>query len=603
MKLNRRNWDVYHLRQDYSHKRQGQSREFLAKGRMAVEQISNFFQQGLMDIDDWWRADYAPGKKEGELPISKEEIKKLVDIYLDKIGFLSKVGDCIKSGLLNSLIILKVHGVMVKKPFYKFEQEVNEKGVKNKLKRGFNDVWELRHTLLMPDEYYPDPSGRGLYEMHELFMDSFDVQALCEGPEAIYDKEVFKKLSLDSDEDYHKKIEKSRQSNQPVPYISRKKIKIQEFWGDVVDNVSGEVIHENVVWTIANDHYILQKPEPNPFWHGKRPFIVTPIIRVPGSVWHTSMMDAPSAHNVALNELYNLILDGGLMATYGIKQYRPDWMEDESEVAEGFMPGQTVAASTNCPPGMKVVERVDTSSISPESLQVFNLTNAEFSASALTNDLRMGVMPSRAVKATEVVEASQSINSVFTGMAKVLEADFIRRVLQMSWEVILQNANDLDSATVRSALGDQRAMDISSMSPEQRFSTMIDGCVFQVFGVSKTISKMNDYKKITAFLQTISASPVLVQEFAQKYSMERLMEEILRSLDINTERLKMDPQEQAMVQQRLQQSMLMQQMMNAGGNLGGGGAGVDQGNIPQAGSENTGPISNDIRAGVPKPKL
>ena len=45
MELNRNNFDIYHLRHDFSHKKKGQSKEVLAKVAMAVEQIRSFFQQ------------------------------------------------------------------------------------------------------------------------------------------------------------------------------------------------------------------------------------------------------------------------------------------------------------------------------------------------------------------------------------------------------------------------------------------------------------------------------------------------------------------------------------------------------------------------------
>ena len=61
MQLNRDNFDCYHLMQDYSHKTAGQSKEFLSKQSMAVEQITAFFQQGLVDIGDWFSVELSPG--------------------------------------------------------------------------------------------------------------------------------------------------------------------------------------------------------------------------------------------------------------------------------------------------------------------------------------------------------------------------------------------------------------------------------------------------------------------------------------------------------------------------------------------------------------
>ena len=46
----------------------------------------------------------------------------------------------------------------------------------------------------------------------------------------------------------------------------RKRVKIWECWGNVVDRTTGMIIHENVVWTVADDRFLIRKPTPNPFW-------------------------------------------------------------------------------------------------------------------------------------------------------------------------------------------------------------------------------------------------------------------------------------------------------------------------------------------------
>ena len=49
MDLNEDNFDMYHYRHNFRHKRKGQSREILSKQTMAVEQTASFFQQALVD--------------------------------------------------------------------------------------------------------------------------------------------------------------------------------------------------------------------------------------------------------------------------------------------------------------------------------------------------------------------------------------------------------------------------------------------------------------------------------------------------------------------------------------------------------------------------
>ena len=604
--LNRRNYDTYHLKQDYSHKREGQSREILGKTAMSVEQITQFFQQGLLDLEDWFKVEYALGVDPTQVKITKEEIRRLVDRQLKATNFFTKVGDSIKTGLMGSLCIFKVGGHYKKKPFYKVEDEFDEASgkVSKKLKRGNDEIWELNIENVMPENYYSDPTGRGLYKMNQLYLDWYEVEKMSQGENAIYDPAILARMPRDYAMDYENRLDDMRRTGTRYPNatVYRKQVKIQEFWGNIVDRESGELLYENVVWTIADDRYLLQAPTPNPYWHGGDPFVVSPIIRVPGSELHRALMDAPTAHNIAINELYNLAVDAGMMATYGIKQFRPDWIEDDAAFSEGFFPGQNVAANASCPPGGKVIERVDTGSMSSETMAVINMMQQEYNQSALTNDLRMGMIPNKQIKATEVVEANQTINSVFAGIAKQIETMLIEVTVDKAWKVTLQHMNDLAEPDVESLLGKERAQAIKALTPEERFAEVVNTAKFSVWGVSRNLTKQKDARKLTALLQTVAASPQLQNEFNQEFSMQRLLDQIMRSMDINTDLLQMTDQEKQAAQQRQMQMMQAQAAMQGGGqNAQGGQPGTGpnaQSQIPQAMGQRGGSMNNTVEAHV-----
>lgn len=586
---NQENFDVFHQNQDYSHKNEGQSQEFLPKQTMAVEQLSSFIQQGLVDLGDFFSVEAEPGNKDEF--ITPEEVRLLTNRQLKKASFLQVVGDAIKSGALGSLMILKVGGRTVARPRFYTQDMISDSGrVKKSLFKEDRMSWQLNLELIRQQDFHIDPTGSGLYRGHDIYVDYWEVEKLARGDNPLYDLSVVEKLTDYSEdqpqESKYNRIVESGQSKSNPGY--RKRIKLTEMWGNIIDD-QGSVVHENVTWTVANDQFLIQKPQMNPHWSGEDPYVVAPLVRVPFSVWHRALMDGPTRHNVAINELFNLILDSGMMATHGIKQIRTDWLEDTSEVANGIRPAQTLRVNSSCPPGGQVLERVDTASLSSESLAVFNLLNAEFNSSALTNDLRMGVLPQRAVKATEVVEASQTITSIFTGIAKVIEEGWIEKTLDKSWMLTMQNADDLDSDEVRALLGQSRALKLASVSAEDRFAKTVMGHKFRVFGVSQTLNKMQDFRKLVSMLQTIGASPLLQEEFMKKYSFGKLLDEVMRSLDINTARLQVD-EEEAML-------LAMAQMGGGMGPAQQGGPDM-QSQIPQASAGAA--IPDRVQQGIPR---
>lgn len=539
MDLNKDNFDAYHLRQDWSHKLKGQSREFLPKVATAVEQNANIIQQGLLDIGEWFKVDSQEGIDPDTLKIKPSTIYRLTSRQLQKDGFIKKVGDAVKLGMLGGLIIAKITGKYVNRPKFVVEKKLSKGRYYNQLIKKDDKVWQLDVQLIRQEDYYPDPTGRGLYEMEDTWMDLHEVKALSEGDEAIYDKKAVEALSgsfdtAGSDQAWNK----SRETNQNIAYGGfRKQVKITEIWGTLLDS-NGNVCEENIVCTVANDRFVIQQPTPNPFWHQESPYVKASMLSVPHAVWPKAIMDAATNLNFAANEIFNLLLDSGITSVHGIKQIRTDWLEDASQIANGVEQGSTLKVNSSCPPGMKVLESVFTGTQPQEAMNMMAIVNQEGAAAMFTNEIRSGGSDMKGVRATSIVANEQALSNMSTGMIKNLEGDensgLITQVLSKAWKVIAQNMNDLDSKEVEALLGKKLATQLLSMGKEEIFAETVQSCQFKAFGISAVMNKMKEFTKLTAMLQTIFSNPALTESFMKKYSIEKLLTEIMRALDIDT---------------------------------------------------------------------
>lgn len=545
MDMNKENFDAYHLRQDWSHKKKGQSREFLPKVSTAVEQNSSMIQQGLMDIGEWFSVDAQLGIDPDTLAIKPSDIYKLTYRQLEKDGFVKKVGDAVKLGMLGGLIIAKVGGKYANKPKYVVEKELKKGKYTQKLVKKTDKAWQLDIQLIRQEDYYPDPTGRGLYEMCDSYMDLWQVKALSEGDDAIYDAEAVSQLSGSFDDSGTDQAwNKSRETGQDVANAGfRKQVKITEIWGSLLDS-EGNICYENHVCTIANDRFVIQKPMPNPWWHQESPFVTAPLLSVPHAVWPKAIMDAATRLNIAYNEVFNLLLDSGIMSVHGIKQIRMDWLEDPSQVSDGVGQGDTIKVNNSAPVGAKALESVFTGGQPSEATNILGMLGQEQSAAMFTNEIRSGGADMKNVRATAVVENSQALNNMANGIIKNLEGDedsgFITRVLAKSWKCIAQNMDDMDSKEVETLLTREKAQMLLSMGREQIFADTVQSCKFRVFGVSAVMNKMKEFTKLQAMLQTIFSNPMLTEAFMQKYSIPKLLTEIMRELDIKTFKLEAD---------------------------------------------------------------
>ncbi len=249
---NKNNFDMYHLRHDFSHKEAGQSQEILSKQAMAVEQTKAFFQQSLADFGEWWSAESCYPDAEVAMKVKPHEITKLSDYMLGRANYYSHVGNEVGEALLASLAIAKVSGRLISKPKFVARKKGRGAGLKRWVEKTDDKTWELKLDIVRADNYYPDPSGSGLYEIEDSFPDLHAVKKMAEADED-FDSALTKNLKGGAPDQSEDEFNKARETGQSTPAdANRKRVKLTEYWGDIL-NKDGEVVYENVQAIVAND--------------------------------------------------------------------------------------------------------------------------------------------------------------------------------------------------------------------------------------------------------------------------------------------------------------------------------------------------------------
>lgn len=571
----RRNRQAYMGEQDNSHKTAGQSTEFIPKVATAVEQFTAFIKKGLTQSGKWFSAEEQYG------PFSPDEIVEILRAHLENLDPRENMAqnisiilsEAVKMGSLESLMIVKVHGRVIDQPSFEmvpghteFDAQTGKvKDIPEEIKTGEKRLWRLKVELIASEDYYPDPTGNGLYEIHSVERDYYEVIKSSET--GMYDKEKVKGLkgqhtTTKSREETRRPLEKGQNESHSPKF--RKKIVIDEFWGDIL-NEDGELVYENVLATVANTSTLIRKPIANPNWHKKSPFIATPIIRVPFSVWCKALYDESVLLNLASNELFNLMLDGGIGAVWGVRQLRTEWLKNPEEAENGIAQGQTLQVVSDMPTGAKVLEQVTESEVPNDALNMYNLLNTEFNQASHTNDLKLGMMPNKQVKATEVVESQKGNDATLDSMTKDIETDFIARVLEMCWLTILQNADELPIDEIFTSYSVTTAFKFMTLSPKERFIAYANGMGFNVNGLSALLAQVKDFQKLMALIDVAGKSPLLMEPFIQKYDPAKILDQLITTLNIDPESIEYDQVTAMTHDERLQRTVQMMQLINGGG--------------------------------------
>lgn len=571
--LNQINQDAAHCRQDRTAGVRGQSAEFIPKVPMALEQLAAFVKRGLVGFGNYFSVEITPNQSLVGGPLTESGIVKLMRHRLEDpdelppgaLDFPTAVSDGVKVGALEASMIFKIGGtkvdtrrltvqqnkqsVMIQDPMTG-QPHMADMTVSEELVMEEGKVWRLLVELVRPDDYFPDPTGRGLYEVHRTRKDLYQVIEAAEAGE--YDLEAVKELVTSYvDAEVDTDMARETDQRQTIRPDFRKEIEIMEFWGTILDS-DGNVVHRNCRCAVANNQFLIRRPEPNPYWHQESPFVSTALLRVPFSTFHKALFDYAVRINLSMNELYNLILDGAIGSVWGNKQVKMSRVENSIDFEDGIPQGSTFIISDEHPDGLPVMMNVKSGEVPPEALQVYNLQDREFASATMLSDTARGMTPRKEVSATAVASADQSSSMFFDSVIADLESG-IRKVLRLAWLTMLQNCDDWNAEDVAGCIGEQTAKFLAQMSPAKRYKTYAQGARFRVSGLSSMLARTREFQKIMSVNGVLAQSPILSQTFMQEFSPKKMVYQILKAVNIDPDDLKITEEEKASLDQRIAQ--------------------------------------------------
>jgi len=561
------NMDCYFLRQDVSNKVRGQSTEYLPDVAQAADHAGALIKRGLTGYGQYFDVDLskampAPLPGQPDTRLTGEDAEKILRQHLEPqqtpLGETPSLPlvleDAVKTALFQSLAIIKVCGDFLVTGHMKLEQEpffaelddgtlIQGEPIERLILDEIPE-WKLRIYVVRPKDIYLDPTGENRFIIEESECDYHEVMEAAQGEHALYDAEAVARMPRDfRDADRDAELQTETNESVQLGKSARKRTKLLEFWGDIIDT-QGNLRYKNVMATVANEHTLIQRPLKNPYWHQRKPYVISPLIRVPFSVWHRAVFDYAVPLNEAENELFNLILDGAIQAVWGIREVQADMLENEKDIEQGIPQAFTALRKPEAPPGVPSIMVTQGGTVPPESLATLQLLSQRLQQATMINEIRLGQTPGGKTTATAVSEAQASSSMYFESIIFDLEQGFIQPLLWMSWLTLLQHVKEWGrKPALRNLIGENTARALAQMSPEQVFMTYGESAAFRVYGLSSVLARTKEFQKLMAFLDMMQRNDMLKQEAAKLLSPRRLIDQICRALNLDFSQLEMTDEE------------------------------------------------------------
>jgi hypothetical protein len=434
---------------------------------------------------------------------------------------------------------------------------------KLKNKKGQLCIEARNFDQLHVDQHNPE---RPLFVAEELLVDLHQVLALSDdnpNPERPFRKECVEKLSGWSNSDHmERKATREGKQDPQDPGKFRKMVQVVNFWGTVLDE-NGRVLEwegsdgnkiplENVFFTIANEEELIRDPIAIPRWSGNAPITHSDLLRAPGQ-GIKAIMDAGSDLNQAENELTSAVIDGALREAQNINWYRKSWLSDKRQASGGFRYGDSVAINDDAPVNGEAIGTVKSGQVPAGALNVLGIIQRYFAENVFSNLLDLsGAMPSKQVRATEVVQANQAIGDIFESLAADVEEDLIEPFLLECFLEIMQNSKDLSEEEVLAAYhgNEELAGQFLALTPQERFAEAANGFRFVAKGLRGQIASASRAQMAINFLNTLSANPLTLDLIQSTISLPKVAMLIAKGLGFDMEEISTDPNEKWFIQLR-----------------------------------------------------
>lgn len=212
-----------------------------------------------------------------------------------------------------------------------------------------------------------------------------------------------------------------------------KKVGIDVFWGNVVSK-DGREMKENQLMMLANEKYLIRKQD-NPFDDGKIPYEITvPMVYPHRGISGVSLVESSIRLQYTLNNILNLTVDNLNFIVNKVRTYDPSRLKKPQEIHSVY-PGKMIPVNSGTKPA---IEEIKTTPLGQDVWRAYEIFCKEIEEANYITEFLTG-MPGRKQKTLGEVEIKTAeSHGMFDVIARELETNSIKPTLKNSYSLLVQ---------------------------------------------------------------------------------------------------------------------------------------------------------------------
>lgn len=497
---------LYRNKADFNDKAPWQSKLMFSKAFAAVKQATANIFRLLMSSEQWVTVE--PGEAKPGLDTIAPYIEKAVLQLANTANTRSELRDSLDFGFGIGLGVIKGEWRYSDRTYISLEQGrdgTSETPQNPTLQPQTRQEGHLEVSSVDPFHMWFGPRTKGRRDIDYSIEESYADLPALKAQKGFTNLDKLTGSTMESS-DITRSYDKARKDKRDAPETQRKSVHMLEFYGDLVDPESNEIVEKNQHVVIGNRKEVI-KHEDNPYWDGLPPYIIYSPLVVAGRFPGQGIIEMALSVLGETNKLGQQMADFMSFAVVPMLEVEAQALENpDGDLQTGVQPGKVFYRRAGAQQAVSPVQMP----AMPNAAFNFQLElDKETQRSTFISETVQGLTDAKGeTTATEINATQQQSSVLISDIGLSLEDNLLAPLAELIWSRAFQFIDSTSKPTWTELIGNVGEVPIGTildqMPREQRIPLIQGRYNFTAHGLSRAIQRNQNRSNLLGFLQTVA---------------------------------------------------------------------------------------------------